>query len=488
MGKWPVARGELMALAGPENAMAWGQWKLRGGWSKTVPLLIGYVAIVGVIIVACVQFNPRYRGQILMGWTAGLMGIQTAWLILFGCGRVTASIRQDVTNRMMESHRMMPMPPSHVIAGYISGSTAQGLLLFAATFLMGMLTSSAAMVSFDRWAASSAILLTFAMFMWCVSALAGFLPRGAGAIVWAAIMVPWVAEGAAIALLPGLGVLLSPIIGRSIFEMRATWSLEWTHAMALTAQGVLGTICFIGAVRKYRRPEAPAMGVALGLALLTAWCCVSWVGIRQYEEFRPRWVHSRVPDQAQVLGSMIMAMLVAHVPLTAAALATVQRRRHQALHDPAPLARVLPGWIAIAAATLLVVAIATSLPTRGSGFGEMVLRTTIVVLTALAAGYAVARWCYRAGKWAMWPLVVWIFVIWLVPVMVDMVRFAMSLEENPPPLTAISACSPPGAMALIWMGSPHVTTTGIVVQVVIASAFIAISLLAGRRSEAATSN
>src|SRR6476646_1774551 len=99
-----------MAMVGPENAMAWGQWKLRGGWWKTVPLLLGYMGIVAVAIAATVQFNPKYRGQVLVGWTTGLMGLEAAWVILLGCGRVTTAIRQDVVSRMMESHRMMPMP------------------------------------------------------------------------------------------------------------------------------------------------------------------------------------------------------------------------------------------------------------------------------------------------------------------------------------------------------------------------------------------
>src|SRR4029078_7058776 len=99
-----------------------------------------------------------------VGWTTGLMGLEAAWVILLGCGRVTTAIRQDVASRMMEAHRMMPMRGSHAGLGYIMGATSQAMLLFAATFMMGMFTSSAALVTFEWWAAASMILVAVLLF------------------------------------------------------------------------------------------------------------------------------------------------------------------------------------------------------------------------------------------------------------------------------------------------------------------------------------
>src|SRR2546428_253407 len=106
-----------MSLLPPDNAIAWAHFAMRGGWRKTLPLIAGYAAIIGVAILLTVQFNPNYRTDIYSGWTTGLLAIQGALLVLYGCGRIGKTVTQDIAGRMMESHRMMPAPPAHAIAG-----------------------------------------------------------------------------------------------------------------------------------------------------------------------------------------------------------------------------------------------------------------------------------------------------------------------------------------------------------------------------------
>jgi len=396
------------------------------------------------------------------------MGLEAAWVILLGCGRVTTAIRQDVVSRMMESHRMMPMPASHAVLGYIMGATSQAMLLFAATFMMGMFTSSAALITFERWAAASMILLTFAMFMWCVSALSGFLPRGAGGIVWMILLAPLFGEGGALSLLPGLTVLVSPIIGRSVFEMNAGWSLEWTYVMALAGQALFGSVCLVGAMRRYRRVDAAVFGTALGLGLLAVWAGLSFAGIRDWSEFRPTWARVRVTEQMQVLASISIAILLAILPVTAAARATAQRRRQVLMNDPAPMPRLAPWFVVVAAATALIVAVGFAPASVVVWRNEAAVRTAIVVATGLTGIYFVARWCYRFMAWAFWPIAVWMFVTWFVPLLVDMVRFALSSDPEAPALTVISGCGLPGALGLIWSGDGAQSTVGIGVQVAVA--------------------
>ncbi len=463
-----------MPLFPPENAIGWAQFALRGGWRKTIPLLIGYAAVIGIAIMLSVQFNPKYKGDVCLGWTTALLAIQSALLVIYGCSRLTAGIRQDTTSRLMESHRLMPTPPAHAVAGYIMGGTTQGIMLALVTFIIGAFTAAGASISFERWAMANVVVFTFAVFLWCIAVFAGFLPKGAGGIIWFIVAIPIFGQGGAMGILPGLTVLLSPMIGPSVFQFRANFAVPWTYAAALTAQAFFGGICFIGAMRKYQRVDAPGLGVILGLALLLGWAGVSWVGIRQWEEFRPGWLRMHMDMNVQITASIIIAMLIAIAPVSAAAMETIRWRRHVALHDPAPLRRPLPWGIVILFATMLVIAISSAPQVRPHRQNEAVLRTAMVVVASLSAIYFLCRWCYRAISTARFALGLWIFFTWIVPMMIDGLRYAFSADREVEPLSWISGCGPIGAMVSIWNDDMRQSNAGIVVQVCIAAVPLAL--------------
>jgi hypothetical protein len=466
-----------MPLIPPENSIAWAQFALRGGWRKTIPLLLGYVGIVGTAIILSIQFNPKYRGDVCLGWTTALLAIQSALLVIYGCSRLTAAIRQDNTSRMMESHRLMPTPPSHAIAGYIVGGTSQGIFLALATFLIGVFTAAGAGISFERWAMANIVLLTFAMFLWCIATFAGFLPKGAGGIIWLIISIPVFGEGGAMNILPGLTVLLSPLIGPSIFQFRASWSVPWTYAMALAAQAFFGGVCFIGAMRKYQRVDAPGLGVLLSLAMLVGWAGVSWAGIREWNEFRPGWLRMHINTQVQIVASIIAGVLIAIAPTSAVALDTIRWKRHVALRDPAPMRRPLPWPIVILLSTILVIAITCAPLIRSWDQPRAVVRTAIVVASSLLGIYFLCRWCYRASVGARFAISFWIFLTWILPMLLDVLRFALSTDENAVALSSISACGPLGALVLIWTDDPAKADVGIMIQLGIVMTPLALDIM-----------
>jgi len=312
--------------------------------------------------------------------------------------------------------------------------------------------------------------------------MSGFLIKGAGGIVWFLLISPWFGEGGVLGVLPGLTVLLSPIIGRSIFELRATWTLEWTHAMALAAQAAVGAICFIGAMRKYRAEQTPLFGPALGLALLAAWVAVSFAGIRQWEEFRPRFLRIHMNQGVQILSSILAAMLFALMPISAAAREHVQRRWRAMMHDPAPLRRAMPWWVLVFVATALIIAICIAPESQSAWSLDSVARTGIVIALALAGVYFLCRACYQFIGAASFIIGGWIFLTWVLPLLLDVGRYALSTDPDAPPITRISSFGAAGALGLIWTGSGDKTTSGIMVQALIACAAVLFSIVAEKRS------
>src|SRR5205814_4871379 len=132
------------------------------------------------------------------------------------------------------------------------------------------------------------------------------------------IFLPMWAGPGAILVLPGLTLLISPIVGNTIFELKI--ELTWAHLVSVAAQGVLAVIFLKGAIRKYVRPQDSGLGVGLGLLLLAFWTILSMLALLQWEDVCPAFYRgARMERDAQIIATLIMLMLLALVPLATAA-------------------------------------------------------------------------------------------------------------------------------------------------------------------------
>src|SRR5262245_59433627 len=102
-----------MAFFPPNNALAWAHFRVRGGWKRSGFFSVAAIAVLGVLIITSVRLSPDDGGRTLFGWTSGLLALQAGALVIYASGRVGAAIRQDVQTKMIESHRLMPLPPMH---------------------------------------------------------------------------------------------------------------------------------------------------------------------------------------------------------------------------------------------------------------------------------------------------------------------------------------------------------------------------------------
>src|SRR5580765_5947910 len=139
------------------NALAYAHFRLRGGFFRSLVFTAVSMVALGVLIMISSRL-ANDGGRTLFGWATGCLGIGAASLFLFGPIRISNIIRQDINSKMIESHRLMPLPPGHAIAGYIIGAAAPGMVFFAGLYLTGGITAAASGVNAARWTFATGVL------------------------------------------------------------------------------------------------------------------------------------------------------------------------------------------------------------------------------------------------------------------------------------------------------------------------------------------
>jgi hypothetical protein len=459
--------GFTMALLGPNNALAWAHFRLRGGWARSLAWSAGILIALACVVAMSAYYNQRDLARTMFGWASGLLGLQGIVLVLYVPARISAVIRQDITTKMIESHRLMPMPAEHAVAGYIVGAAMQPLVFSAGVFLLGGATAAAAGVDLSRWCFAHAILLEFAAFVWVLAAWGAFSAKLGPALVAFPFVVPYLGAGGMLALLPGITALLSPLIGQSIFDLRNTGiELPGTYVVSFAGQVVIGLVFYLAAARKYRAPHQPGLDATLGICLLGGWVAISFLALRGWEDFRPRgWMPGGINLAAQLVATMGVSLVLALAPVAANAWQRVQWRRHQRLRDPAPMRRpmILPAVLLGAAMLVLVI------PTAGNERfpADVYLRSGIVILITLLGFYFLFDWTYSASTKAGMIGFVWLVLTWAIPVVVSLVRYAMSASPDAEPLGTVATCSPIGALVVLWTRQPVGTTVGVCLMALI---------------------
>ena len=475
---------------GPDNAIAWVQVRLRGGARNLLTTTGAYAGVIALSMTASVQLLPSPPSQVLGGWATGLMVLQAAVLLLFGASRVAAAIRQDITSGIIESHRLMPVAPGQAVAGYMLGATSQAMCLAAANLLLGGYAAVSSGVRWEHWLGANALLMAFAAFIWAVLAFAAFHPRNPIGLAFVIPVAMSVNQGGALSLAPGLVLLAAPLLGNSVFDLTATLGgLTPTYVLSLMAQFVVGAICFTAAARKYRRPDVIGLTPVLAMMLLAVWVGISWLGITQWEALRPRYVRGEwLTPGAQFVTSLFVAMLLALVPVTAAAELNVAWTRRRLLSDPGLGRRPLPDLAVVFLATGVVMLLCDArsmlegpIPTRampaaqlgtgadpGGAFppSALAFTTAAVLLHLLSASYLRRAMRYYTEK-VNGPLFLWLMLTWLGPLLADAVRHHRLERPDLPVFSEISTLSPLGTVIAIWGRRDYPVTTGLMFQAVL---------------------
>jgi hypothetical protein len=477
------------SLTADVNALAWGQFHLRGGW----PRLWGFVGFFLVVAGALILVQAMTAGALAGTLKFGLTGLQAGVLVLFVGGRVSHAIRQDLTTRMIESHRLMPLSPTQALVGYLVGPATHPLALAAANVLLGLVVCAAGGIPASLWLTANAVLLEFGAFLAVAMAFGAFAGKGSSAVVWVGLFAGLYSHAVIGFILPGLNVLATPLAGHTVFNLGAAGGDAVSlYAPAAVFHVGFGAIFFAGACRRYTRDDWLALGADLGLALMAAWVALSAFAIVRWEDYRPALFQGpgARPD-VQFIGSMAAAMLLGIVPLNGAAFAAADWAARRGLNDPSlgrrPVSPLLAALAAAGVAMLLVnVAVPTGTHVLRPGDSHpgraLVIPRTAVVLVSffLTTSYALRLLYRRTGSPQLALLALWLFLSWFVPMAIDTAGWYLA-EDRQDVLRTASGFSPLGALIEVWTGSPGITTPGLLFQACLAAAMAALFHLTGNR-------
>jgi hypothetical protein len=438
------------------NAIAWGQFRLLGGW-RNLLLTGGVYALLGVTTMfAFVRGTHQPASATYGGFVTLFMSLQVMAMLFYGTVRVGNAVRMDARNRIIESHRMMPIAPGAAVVGYLLGAPIQALLVFAINFALGAAAVAGAGLPLDAWAVSNAVLLAFCLCLWMVVLFFSFRTAWA---MWAGIVLFFafrMSSGMLLRLLPGATILITPLMGHTIFDMRSGATAGWPYAVAVFAQAIIGLLYFYAAMKRYLRDDAIGFGPIPALLLLATWVGISVLGTLDWNAFRMSvmW-RSREDLPVTFIVGYGSVLLLAILPVSSAV-----RMHFAGAARGAGRQLILP--VVVLAASAIVMGTVAEQETH---FVRM--RTAWLVRTALVTLAFLLSMRYLLGivhriRWR--PRLValgWLLLTWCVPLLAEFAwEGAASNDPQTQHLTQIALCSPVAEVYQVWSREPLVHTDG----------------------------
>ena len=463
------------------NPIAWAHFKVRGGWKNHLwsTALYTFCILAGILLTT--RLNPL--SNMLLAWTSGLLGLQMAILLLYGCNVIGNSIRRDATTGLLESHRLMPIASSTAVMGYLMGPPFQAITLAVANFIIG--TTLAGMTGvMEQWLMANVIVLLFVAFLWVGVAFTSFVAKGAFGIIFGLMVSAFFANTGAIGLfdvIPALRVLVTPMLGNSVFTMLSRGQpVSLGYAWGILAQIVFGAIFFRGAMRRYRRDDVPALSVLLGLLLLAAWVGSCAVGIVRWSDFHPRGLRfggrGRFAMESQAfdtstIATVLTAMLIGVTPIAASARAATDWMRTFIGSGRAPGRRPLPPPLIACIAAAIALPIVAASPPEAMSKVEAFTRVGIVLLSYFLSISYLLRIFYRAGRKAFALIAIWLVLTWLFPMGLEAIRRSALVNDSQ---AMISLGSPWGTLLDIWSANPSSSFGSLAFQGLLAAGLAAL--------------
>jgi hypothetical protein len=309
------------------NAIAYAQYQLAGGHRKLARWVIAFAVLTALGIVVWMRTGgglvaAASAARIPLTVTLGVL------LVILVNMRIAGAIKRDNMLDMSRSHRLMPQSAPAAILGYLIGPSVPVLAAAGVMVLAGVVCTLVAGGNPAAWLAVCGILLMFALMSWCLTAAGSFSGKPArgekpkGGIGW----VPWVilgpslgTGGALLVVVPWLAVILSPLIGQTVFSIRRVEQISWAHAASGALQAAFAAVFFAAACRRYRRDDLPAFSARLWLYLMLLIVLGSLIGISRFNDFRPGFF-----DQATLIlnvavpATLTLLLLMLAAPLGAA--------------------------------------------------------------------------------------------------------------------------------------------------------------------------
>lgn len=462
------------------NAIGWAQYRLLGGWVNLLSTTGAYGLVLCALMFGFAHGLHAPPARIYEMFLYLFLVLQVLIALIYGTARVAGAIRLDMNSRLIESHRLMPVTPFQAVLGYLFGAPLQSFPVYAVNFVLGALAASGAGIAQQSWLFSNAILLTFCLFLWTIVAFFSFRANWAFGLFVIALVALLISQFQLLPLVPGLKVLVSPMIGAGIFDLKTGLTIDWPFVFAVAAQCFIGLLYVLAAARRYRRDDQLGFTPVMGLMLLAAWVAVSAVEMLYSREFRQRGPSLLVMRWSGVfVVSTLSCMLLAVLPISSATRAAIIR-------SPFHAGRWMRPWMALALSLLVVLAIMRGAPPVARTSRSALITTAVIAASFLVGARCVLEIAYRLKLWPRRTLFIWLLLTWCAPMLLELFRQSFFVDEttdpNGPPMSILGMCSPIGALVKIWGDYPQDVRGGVAVQVGLALIVVLICALIRRRA------
>ena len=301
-----------------DNAIAWAHFRLGGGTRRAVIYFCVALALMGggLLLTVAISLGSSAEGYEMS--RGGTIAGEMVLMLLLAPGRSGSAVRGDLTGRLIESHRLMP----------ISGAEDRPRLPHRAKpqhhgNLRGRrhhrpLCQRRRVATLDLLSTSVALVFSFGAMLCVVMTFAAFRHRvNAGVAVL--VCVPFLLNrSAGLQMFPVASVLFGPFIGKTVFVASAAGGIEWPYAVSELFQAAVAGLFFVAAARLYRREGAVGFLPAMGLGLLTLFVAASLTGNCFAGEFTRDFFRS-FDQQVPLTISVLIGMLLALLPVSAVA-------------------------------------------------------------------------------------------------------------------------------------------------------------------------
>jgi hypothetical protein len=459
---------------GSDNPIAWVQVRLKGGLRNLLSTTATYSAVVILAMLGTIQLFEENPTTMYSRWMVGMLALQSAVLLLLGSARVSGAIKLDLTSGIIESNRLMPIAPMQAVIGYIFGSVAQAMCLAGANLVIGGFAAVQAGISPGYWFGANALILTFAMFIWTIIASSAFHQKNVMGFLFFAPAIPMIGQSGALGLVPGIMLLLTPLLGGSIFDISATLGgLRDIYILSIAAQMVVGSLCFVAACRKYRRSDVIGFTPLLGLLLLATWVAVSCFGTMWWEDLKPSYIYRQsLNPGSQFLTAVLIGMILALIPVWSAAEQTAVWVGRKQMKDPALHRRPVRDELVVIIATLVLLPLAAGAQVLILGQYPRLLPFALITLTIFLHLISMSA-LRRMLRFYIVKLngiqFMTLGVLWIGPLLVDLGRHQLIDDPKAPILTELSCVSPAGTIVALMTGREGEVTAGLMIQVLLAA-------------------
>ena len=453
------------------NSVGWACLQISGGWTR-IAWICGVIAVaVPLLMFGSLQLEEGRSATTLAGWYT-ILGIVQGGLLGIGVpSRVHAAIKRDRVSKLIESHRLMPTPSGHAIAGYIVGSNILLLSCIATLFVIGLFIAVPANQDWRGWIALHAAAAGISATICCLVAFSTqWLPKFNPAL-FALIFGPTLGAVSA-TFLPPLRVLLGPYVGPGFVDLQRG-EINGGHVVSVAAQILLSAIFFIGACRRYRRDDVPALGFGWGFALLSLWIALTLIGVLAADPLAVGPFRGDEPAGIAYVVAVSLSMLLAIGPIASSAGATLRWTERKAA-DPHFIER-RPTRLTLA--TLLVALVLLSLllaaPREVGSLVDSRSRADLEKIHLVLTGVSIvlfvvtiaglARAAARLRVPAAWLLIGWLLLVWVVPPLLDGLLTLVRGDYETYP-HAFSAVSTPFCLGLLWSNQVGAAQLGLIAQ------------------------